>query len=213
MDERTTHEEEETLDIDNELDESLFDDDTTPADTDEESDEPKTAEESKNRQKEAWVKNIKEGKKSLDDMPPNLAWLKKEVKEEVEPTEDVQVDGLDFKIRKALQQERAQEEFDLIAEDLRESDISPEQDAQLRTEYQDLISEFKNPTALQQLKCLNIARKVVGIRDNAEAIMERRRKGRSLPPLGSRKRQTFNKDKETEMEKRLGGNLPPGFKA
>ncbi len=216
MDDRTTHEDDELLDIENdESDDINDDDDTTPADTDKDDPKGKTdAAEVKARQKAAWVKNIKEGKKTLDDMPENLAWLKKEVKEEIAPDKKkANDDGLESKIRKALQEERAQEDFDSLIEGLQESDITAEQDAQLREEYEDLLSEFVNPTASQKLKCLNVARRAVGIKDNSTTIMERRRKGRALPPLGGRRRSTVDKDKSTEMEKKLGGNLPPGYKA
>lgn len=213
MDERSTHEEDELLDTESESEDMGFDDEATPADTDEESDEPKNADaaEVKARQKAAWLKKAEKDPSVLDTMPANLGWLKKEIKNEIEPAKEVE--GLEGKIRKALQEERAQEDFDALIEDLQDSDITSEQDAQLREEYEDLISDFKNPTASQKLKALMNARRLVGLKGNSDMIRERRRKGRMLPPLGGRKRSTVDKDKSTEMEKKLGGNLPPGFRA
>jgi len=215
MDERSTHEDDELLDTDSELEDTTFDDETTPADTDEESDEPKKADaaEVKARQKAAWLKKAEKDPGVLDKMPANLGWLKKEIKEEMKPVKEEKADGLSDKIRKALQEERAQEEYDALIDDLQSSEITAEQDARLREEYEDLISDFQNPTAAQKLKALTNARRLVGIKSNSDTILERRRRGRALPPLGGRRRETVEKDKLTEMEKRLGGNLPPGFKA
>lgn len=78
MDEHNTQEQDELLDTNSELEDTYSDDDMTPADT-EQSDEPKreTAAEVKERQKQAWIKKVKEDPKALDEMPQNLGWLKK----------------------------------------------------------------------------------------------------------------------------------------
>lgn len=213
MADRTTHEADESLDSEAESEDTEQDDDTTPADTDDESDEPKKADaaEVKERQKAAWLSKIKEGKKTLDDMPENLNWLKREIKKELEPKKEAT--GLKSEIRQALQEERAEEEFDLLVEDLQESDISAEQEAELKEEYGNLLSDFPDPTAQQKLKALTIARRLVGLKSTSATVKERRHKGMTLPPLGGRKRSTVDKDKMTEMEKRLSGGLPPGYSA
>ena len=214
MDERNTHGEDELLDTeaDDLEDTGLDDEDTTPTEGER---EKESAEEVKQKQKDAWKKKIASGEKSIDDMPQNLAWLKKEIEQESKDKgRDEKPDGLESKIQKALREERAAEDFNDLVDDLESLDISSEQDAQLKEEYEDLISDFQNPTPSQKLKCMQRACRLVGIKDISEVTRERRRKGRSMiPTSGSRRRTTVEKDKTTEIEKRLGGNLPPGFRA
>lgn len=214
MDERNTHGEDELLDTeaDDLEDTGLDDEDTTPTKGER---EKESAEEVKQKQKDAWKKKIASGEKSIDDMPQNLAWLKKEIEQESKDKgRDEKPDGLESKIQKALREERAAEDFNDLVDDLESLDISSEQDAQLKEEYEDLISDFQNPTPSQKLKCMQRACRLVGIKDISEVTRERRRKGRSMiPTSGSRRRTTVEKDKTTEIEKRLGGNLPPGFRA
>ncbi len=213
-----THEGDELKDTDNSAEpaDTTDADDATPADTEgkEPEAEPKKddADEVKAKHKAAWLSKIKEGKATTEDMPENLGWLKKEIKEELEPKPVAPKESeVSAEVRKALQAERAEEEFNFLVADIQNSEISAEQDAQLQDKYEGLILEFQNPTALQKLKVLNIAREAVGIKDTSETIKARRRQGMSLPPMGGKKRSTVNKDKETEMEKRLGGDLPPGY--
>ncbi len=215
MDDRTTHEDDELLDTEEkgEQKDTAEDEDATPADTEEEpEDDPKTV--AKENQRKAWLENIKSGKKTLEDMPDNLGWLKKDLKKELEPEKkEVKADDLDEKIRNVLTEREAKEEFEYLVDDLKDSDLTEEQEAQLRQEYENIISDYKNPSYAVQLKALTLARRLTGLKDSSETVKERRRKGMALPPLGGRKRSIAQKDKETETEKRLGGNLPPGFKA
>lgn len=217
MDERTTHGDDEPVNTDeDDFQDTGADDDTTPADTDEDG-EPKTAERVKEEQKLAWLKNIRDGKKTLDDMPKNLEWLKKDVQEELDGGDKPKLKGddLDDKIRNVLTEREAKDEFDFLVEDLQSAEISAEQEAQLKEEYEDLLKDFPRPTHQQKVKALLVARRLVGLKDNTSTVRDRRRQGMSLPPLsGTRRRSTARtEDKITDAEKRLGGNLPPGYKA
>jgi len=202
MDERSTHDDNELDDTyeDDQLDIDVDEADATPADTD---GEPKTAEDVRERQKQVWLENIKSGKKTLDDMPDNLGWLKKDIQKEVSKPEE---DEIESRVRQALKKEREDEDFSLLVEDLQSADA--EKVAQVKEEYESLIAD-----GMSQLKALVTARRLVGLKDSQSVISERRRKGMLLPPNGSRRRDTNTGDKMTEIEKRLSGGLPPGFKA
>jgi hypothetical protein len=200
MDDLSKHDNNELEDIDNDLqDIDVNEGDETPADTD---GEPKnTAEEVKERQKQAWLDNIRTGKKTLDDMPENLGWLKKEIQNEI----PAKTDDLESKMKKILQEERDSEDFNILADDLGSADA--EQVAQVKEEYESLID-----AGMGKLKALITARRLVGLKDSQTILAEKRRKGMLLPPSGSKNRKTvINKNKMTEIEKRLSGGLPPGF--
>lgn len=212
MDERSSHDEDEFLDSNSELEDTEFDeDDSTPADT-EKSDEPKTpAEQERERQRSKWLAEIKSGKKSLDDMPENLGWLRKEiepeVQEEVKRKRPTKEEEIDRRVEEALRKERDKEDLQLLIEDLEEN-ASPEQLARVQEEY-----AFFREDGMSPLKALIAARRLSGLHDSKTLVAERRRRGMLLPPDGSRRRDTAEKNKMTEMEKRLGSDLPPGFKA
>lgn len=172
----------------------------------------KTAEEKREELKRSFIADIKSGKKTLDDIPPNFGWLKPDIEKGLKDTKpEVKEDELELKIRNVLTEREAKQEFEFLVEDLQDANISEEQEAQLREEYESLLSEFKNPTESQKLKSLMIARRLAGLKDTSSELRDRRRKGMSLPPLGGRKRSTVQKDSMTEIEKRLSGGLPPGF--
>lgn len=225
QDEQGSHGTDDQENIDN--DESAgtnADDDLTP--TGEEGEEGKkkddegkdNAEQVRAKQKAAWLADIKSGKRTLQDIPKHLNWLKTDIKKDLDAEKGKKGadkgDDMERAVQKALREERAKEDFDALIEDLQNAELTEEQDAQLREEYEDQLSEFENPTIVQKLKALTTARRLVGLKDNAEALRERRRKGRSLPPFGNKQRKTTQGgDQTTEMEKKLGGNLPKGYKA
>lgn len=216
MDDLELHDGDELDDIgdDEQQDIDGDDDTTTPADTGDS--EPKKADVVKEQQKLAWLKNIKEGKKTLDDMPKNLGWLKKDIQKELSGEEKPkpQVDELDNKIRTVLSEREARDDYEYLVEDLQNADISSEQEAQLKEEYESYLENFDNPTDSQKLKALLVARRLVGLKDAASMVRDRRRKGRSLPPLGgTRKRAVTDDNKLSEIEKKLSGNLPPGYRS
>jgi len=189
----------------------------TPADTNPEGeDDPKkkaAAEEAANEQEKSWLEDIKSGERELKDMPENLGWLKERVKKKLESPEKEEQPDRKSEIREALAEERAEEEFGFLIEDLESAEIPAETEAQLKEAYEEYLEEFKKPTTIQKVKALKFARKVVGLKDNKTFKSERKRRGMSLPPLGGKKRATINPDKKSEMETKFGKDLPPGFKA
>lgn len=211
MDERTTHDDDELTDIEDEQEDIVENDDSTSDDSvDDSSDKSKEdiKNEVKENQKKAWLDKIRSGKTTLEEMPKDLEWLKKDIKKELESGGD----DLNFRISKVLSEERAKSEFEYLIDDLKESKISKDQEAQLAEEYEEIIGEFKNPTYSQKLKALLLARRLTGLKDSSEALKERRRKGMALPPLGGRKRTTINTESKADIKKKYGQNLPPGWK-
>lgn len=217
------------LDINDDLDDDTSDDDLeTPADTDDNlddddsSDEPKKgnadAEQVKQNQKKAWLKAIKSGKKTLDDMPKNLGWLrddiKKDLKVEKKPKKVDNAD-IDSRIDRALTERSASATLDALIEGLEDSkDITAEQSAQLYDEYKELVSDFDNPTPSQQLKALTTAARLVGLKDVSSYAKERRSKGMILPPFGGKRRKPSNpKPKEDDIDEEMAEDLPRGYSA
>lgn len=210
-DERTTHEDDEFSDIEDEQEDIDQNDDSTSEDSEDES-QDKSKETSRNEvkenQKKAWLDKIRSGKTTLEDMPKDLEWLKKDIQKELKEN----TDDLDTRISTVLTEREAKNEFNFLIDDLKESKLSADQESALAEEYEGIISEFKNPTYSQRLKALMLARRLIGLKDTSEAIKERRRKGMALPPLGGRKRITVNPDKKADIKQKYGQNLPPGFK-
>jgi hypothetical protein len=215
-DEQKAHDDAERKNINNDSDDSDIDeaDDTAENTNNDSQDDKDEAEKVAETQEKKWLDKIKSGEKKLDDMPENLGWLKKRVAEKLVPKKEqkpVDEDELSAKIRLTLQAERAEEEFNFLVDGLKESGLDSEKEAELQEEYENLISEFPNPTIVQKLKCLRIACKATGVKDNSETLKERKRKAMTLPPFGGKKRSTGKKEDMTDMEKKLSGNLPPGF--
>jgi hypothetical protein len=199
MDERDSH-------VDDELETDIEDDedDSTPADT-EESDEPKTpAEKARADQKKKWLDEIKSGKKTLDDMPDNLGWLRKDIEPELESNKEP--DNVDQRVKAILRQEREKEDLTLLIEDLEEN-ASQAQLAEFKTEYEQLVADGASP-----LRATITARRLVGLQDSRSVVKERRKKGMLIPPSNSRPRDTVEStEQESATEKALNADLPPGF--
>lgn len=208
MDDRNTHEVDDDQDMYNELDDQNLDDDSTPADTNKDDPKKADAEEVRNQQKQAWLAKIKTGKASLDDMPNNLSWLKKDIEKEMKSEKSDIKPDVKSEIRQVLAEERAESEFEERVNSLKSADISAEQEADLREYYEDLIQEFKDPNAIQRLKILKVAQKMAGIKDADTHLKERKRKGMTLPPLGGN-RETVKKKDQTPpianlLKKKMG---------
>lgn len=213
MDERTSHDEDEFQDTEEDELEDIDEDedDSTPADTDdsdeESDDEPKTpAEKARAAQRKKWLTDIREGKKSLDDMPENLGWLRKDLESNELKQSKQDEDDIDSKVEAALLRKQQKEEVNLLLDDIEET-ASNEQLAVFQKEYESLKEE-----GISKYRAVVIARKLAGLEDAATVLAKRRRKSRILPPSGERPRNTVHEtDKMTDIEKRLSGGLPKGF--
>jgi len=207
MDDVSKHSDSEHKDMNNEPYDTEGDEgDNTPADTGDS--EPKTpAEQAKEAQKKSWLEKIRSGEKTFDDIPEAQNWLRKDIDPDFKgKSSDVSEDEIAKRVKQALQKEREQNELEILVEDL-EQNLDSEKVAQVKEEYESLREDGIPP-----LKALLISRRLAGLKDSSELVAERKRKGRTLPPQGGRTRDTtVDKDKMTEIEKRLGGNLPPGF--
>jgi len=210
MDDATKHHADDLKDIKDDLKDTGGEGGNTPADTDKGDPKKPASQEAKDAQKTAWLKRLSEGKIDIDDMPENLEWLKKEpeFKEYRKPEKK---DDLDLVVNRVLTEREAVSEFKEVVGNLQKLEISEEKDAQLRKEFEDLLSEYESPTANQTVRALRIACRLVGIKDVTSYSKERRSKGLVLPALGKERDTSTQGKQETEIEKRLSGNLPPGF--
>lgn len=180
-------------------------------DTSKETEHQKTAEEKKAELKTAWLTNIREGKKTFDDMGKDLDWLKPEIQKElkVEPKKEKEPDDIDKRVQNALQQERVKDDVAYLTAYLEEADLSAETMADIKDDFNNLKNEGATiRTALKTAMRLN------GIKDTDSIIAERRKKGILMPPQGTRKRNVLKpKDGLTDVEKKFMSNLPPGFQS
>jgi len=215
MDDQKVHDDDDSQDSDAELENTVTDDtDDTDEDTDGEPQKKVDAKEVADKQEKSWLDKIKSGEKKLEDMPENLGWLKKRVEKKLEPEKkEVNEDEITSKIRATLLEERAEEEFNYLVDDLKSAKITSEQEAQLKEEYEDYLSGFDNPTPSRKLKALIFARRMVGLKNSTEIVRERKVRGMTLPSYTGRNRSVPKRDEMTDIEKRLSGDLPPGFKA
>ena len=210
LDEQNTHDEDDFEDTEgfeedeDNSDDSDADDDSESTDSDDGLTPKETAEEVKARQKKAWLRKINNGEKTVDDMPSNLQWLKKEVEQELNPKKEDK-GSVDEAVRIALQKKRDDDELTLLAEDM--ESVGDEKLAEFREEYESLRKD-----GLSALRATLIARKVVGLKDSETVVRERRRKGMLLPPSNSIARKAKRKDDMNDVERKFMNNLPPMYK-
>lgn len=217
MDDLSKHDEDDQKDttkVDESLDTDVDEGGKTPANTDgdasPEDDSKKTpAEEEQERQKDKWLAEIRGGKKTLDDMPENLSWLRKKIEPELSEKKETRSDekAFDEKVDAAVSRRQDKRDFGLLIDHLEEN-VNAETVAQVMEEFKSFEADGVSP-----LKALTAACRLAGLKDSGTIVAERRKKGMLLPPSGSKKRETVHKDGLTEMERKLGGGLPPGFKA
>lgn len=216
MDERESHVDEQDYDYQSDVDIN-DEDETTPEEDTDGNGEPRTtkAEEARLKQKERWLNDIRDGKRSLDDMPDNLNWLRKDPdfdeyrdQDQRQKSEPKSKDELDQRVQNALRAQREKEDFELMIDFLATEDIPDDKMASVREFYQDYKSE-----GLSEKKALETAMRLSGIKDIKEVIADRRRQGMSFPPRSGKRRSTVSKDKDdmTKMEKKFMDSLPPGF--
>lgn len=131
MDDRTTQAESELFDT------STSDDTTSANDTDETESElegeqeldvldlpqedkvkPSVTEANKLKQLDSWATKINNGEKSLEDLPANLGWMKKDLVKLIDVKKEVAEVSVKDMVRQEIQTEKEAAKFDLIKEDL-----------------------------------------------------------------------------------------------
>lgn len=143
-------------------------------------DQPKKAEQSKNHQIDVWTERIVSGEASIDDLPKNLAWLKKPIQNRLEILKEQA--NLDTLIEKAVEKKLSEKEqkvktdqveaqFQSMTEKLESADLSDEKRKVLLQEYRDLRSSGLNK-AIALEKALKIAQVSIAEGDNDPAARE-----------------------------------------
>lgn len=174
----------------------------------------KTADHVKEEQKTAWLNNIRSGKKTLDDMPPNLNWLKSEVESELMPPKKSETPkaqdpvDLSIKIKEELKKQREAEEKEILVSYLKDGSVSDDK----LTEVENSYREFKQD-GLSEFNALKAAMKVAGVKDVNTIISDKKREAMLFPSYGNQERRVLDKgDGLSEMERKFNKDLPPGFK-
>lgn len=184
MDEQTTHGEDDLgLDItaDEAADTSATDtDETVPSSPEQEPDtldlgEPNKgkAEAARDKQADAWAKKIMTGEKSLDDLPPNLKWLKPFVETRL----GAETPDVDRILEEKLTQREEARAFENLKGELQDAGLTSEQKAKLQEKF-----KFFRDKGLSQLDSLETAKEALGIDLQEEAIEKKRHAMRLRSP-------------------------------
>lgn len=159
MDDRTTQEEGELFD-------TTTPDDTTSADDTNESataeqdgdqqrdvldlpvkeDKSKTSvtEANKLKQLDAWATKINSKEKTLEDLPANLGWMKKDLEKLIDVKKEVAEVNLKDMVRREIQEEKAVVKFEILKEELNVV-LNAEKKAQLSATYKKLLAKGLSP--------------------------------------------------------------------
>ena len=160
-----TSEAEETSDSEQEQ-ESLDLDDPVEVKT------PKKGEEQKLKQIKTWQKKIDDGKVTVEDLPPNLEWMKEFIS--IKQETDVSA------VRKVIEEERNEIKFRDIRDQLEDSGLSAEQTSTLNARYKSFRSK-----GLSKLDSIQAAMEIAQVDLKQDARTERRKKMK-LPKRGGK---------------------------
>jgi hypothetical protein len=173
----------------------------------------KTAEQVKEEQKTAWLNNIRTGKKTLDEMPANLGWLRKEIEPELAPPVEkkleVEKKGFDIssQVQAELRKQKELEEKEVLVSFLKEGSVSDDMLSDIESNYRAFMSD-----GMSDFNALKSAMRVSGVKDVASIISEKKREAMLFPGVSSQERRVVNQGNGmSELEKRLSTDLPPGF--
>jgi hypothetical protein len=173
----------------------------------------KKAEQVKEEQKTAWLNNIRSGKKTLDEMPANLGWLRKEIEPELAPPAEkkleVEKKGFDIssQVQAELRKQKELEEKEVLVSFLKEGSVSDDMLSDIESNYRAFMSD-----GMSDFNALKSAMRVSGVKDVASIISEKKREAMLFPGVSSQERRVVNQGNGmSELEKRLSTDLPPGF--
>lgn len=156
MDDRTTQAEGELFDT------TTTDDTTSANDTDETESElegeqeldvldlPKdkvktsVTEANKLKQLDSWATKINSGEKSLEDLPANLGWMKKDLEKLIDVKKEVAEVSVKDMVRQEIQSEKQAAKFEIIKEDLN-AILSADKKALVSESYKKYLSKGLTP--------------------------------------------------------------------
>ena len=198
MADRETHEEGEQL-----FDTYQTDDYTTPAtDTEEEEETSETeqeqddldlgeeqgttskAEEKKQKQVRAWQRKIEDGEATLEDLPPNLGWLKGDLKKALGVKPEVDTADIKALLREEIKLEKEAVRFSDLQDELN-TNLDSEQKARVANAYERLRAK-----KLPKLDSLELALEVAGI-DLDKMGVDAKRSRMKIPSPGRKSNPTI----------------------
>ena len=178
MDDRTTQEEGELFDTTT-PDDTTSANDTDVSETSEQEGEqeldgldlPKedkvkssVTEANKLKQLDSWATKINSGEKSLEDLPVNLGWMKKDLVKLIDVKKEVAEVSVKDMVRQEIQNERDAAKFDLMKEDLN-AILSADKKALVSESYKKYLKKFAErsgaaPTAKDMVDALESAMEI-----------------------------------------------------
>jgi len=120
------------------------------------------AEEAKQRQLTSWMQKIESGEKSLDDLPKNQRWMKRDLEaklNKVNKEREVEADyDIDEIVERKMKAKEDAQHFNSIKDQLNSTKLNAEQKATIADEFKD----FRG-AGLNKAKSLEKALKVAGV--------------------------------------------------
>jgi len=216
MSDRTTHDDDDLFDAEEEVKEDTGVDDDAATDAAKDTDEQETDSKDdlkqpdlENKGKEAesqaekWSKRTQIG----EELPHNLLWLKKEFPDKFNHMdEEGKTKDLRATIREEMNAEQDEEDFNSMRDELNDMDLDDAKRQEVDSEYKDL-----RESGLGKKKALETARKSSGILSSKEYRAARNDAAHELAPQGYYKKQGTPKTKSSELEEEMSQNLPKGY--
>jgi len=135
-----------------------------------------SAEEQRKKQVDVWTQRVVDGEVDIDDLPPNLKWLKNPIKRNLDAIS--KVPDIDEVVEKKIAEREAEKEFQRLKASLKDLEMTSSQRKQLQEEFSELTG-----AGLLKDKALAKALKIVGAKE--EDINLDRRMAAVLPKPGN----------------------------
>lgn len=134
-----------------------------------------SAEQVKQRQLNAWERDIKAGKKSLDDLPANLQWMKSELESRVSDESIQEDDDIDARIDQRLKEREDMKVFESLKKQI--PDVAdPKKQKGIREDY-----TLNRKEGLSPRRALELAMKANGV---SPSDFPKRKQGVRIPRSG-----------------------------
>ncbi len=105
---------------------------------------PSVTEANKLKQLDSWATKINNKEKTIEDLPANLGWMKKDLEKLIDVKKEVAEVSVKDMVRQEIQSERDTVKFDLIKEDL-SAILSADKKAQVSESYKKYLSKGLTP--------------------------------------------------------------------
>lgn len=132
-------------------------------------------EQERQKQLEVWTSRIKNGERTIDELPANLKWMKPLLQERFKTVKEPSLEEL---VEKKLAEREDAQKFALLRENINSQRLTATQKKELEAEFKEFVR-----LGLPKSKALEKAARVVNV-DLTQEVDETLRKAMQLPPLG-----------------------------